>query len=381
MTTGKYPSVLRVVIGADALLSEALERLVTAESDMVCVATVGDAASLPRSVAKCRPEIILVDLSWGEPAVKAVDWVMEHQPTPVVALDCLARTPSTVARAQTVLDQGAVSVHQAVDASSLESEAGRSLLRDLRAAARVPMVRRRINGGGRSTPEWTAQKPVRESDRVQVAAASGRNTAELLVQPRAVSLIAVGASTGGPPCIREVLAGMHAKSPPALVVQHMPADFMSGFAEWLAPLLRVPVLVAAHGQKPLPGHVYVAPGGRHLTLGAGGRLEVRDGPLVSYQRPAVDVLFESIAEKAQGVAAGVLLTGMGEDGARGLSAMRTKGHLTVAQDEASSLVFGMPGAAIALGAAQHIAAPAAIAEALSRLFFLDEATASKARNS
>ncbi len=380
MTTGKYPSVLRVVIGVDAPLSEALERLVAAESDMVCVATVADAASLSRSVAKCRPEIVLIDLSWGEPAVKAVDWVMENQPTPVVALDCLARTPSTLARAQTVLDQGAVSVHQAVDASSLESEAGRSLIRELRAAARVPLVRRRINGGGRSASEWTGPKPLRESDRVQVAH-SGRNTAELLVQPRAVSLVAVGASTGGPPCIREVLAGMHAKSPPTLVVQHMPADFMSGFAEWLAPLLRVPVLVAVHGQKPLPGHVYVAPGGLHLTLGAGGRLEVRDGPLVSYQRPAVDVLFESLAEKAQGVAAGVLLTGMGEDGARGLLAMRKAGHVTMAQDEASSLVFGMPGTAIALGAAQHIAAPPAIAEALSRLFFLDEPTASKARNS
>jgi two-component system chemotaxis response regulator CheB len=193
---------------------------------------------------------------------------------------------------------------------------------------------------------------------------------DLSLGPRGVSLIAVGASTGGPPCIRQVLANLHAKSPPALVVQHMPPEFMSGFVSWLGPLLPVPVVEAEHFQPLLPGRIYVAPGGRHLTLAPKQTLVITDGPAVSYQRPSVDVLFNSVAEHAEGVAAGVLLTGMGEDGAQGLLGMRRRGHVTVAQDEASSLIFGMPGSAIALGAAAHVASPTAIAEALGRLTFL-----------
>ena len=168
-------------------------------------------------------------------------------------------------------------------------------------------------------------------------------------------IVAIGASTGGARALETILTRLPADSPAILIVQHMPAVFTALFAERLDGLCRIEVREARHGDRVLPGRALVAPGGRHMSVrrGAGYAVEVRDGPAVNRHAPSVDVLFRSVAEAAGGNALGILLTGMGDDGARGLRAMHDAGAATIAQDEASCVVFGMPRAAIALGAVDH----------------------------
>ena len=187
----------------------------------------------------------------------------------------------------------------------------------------------------------------------------------------APSLIAIGASTGGTEAVREVLCGLSSQPPPIAVVQHMPAGFTAAFASWLARSTGLAVKEAAAGDRLIPGVVLVAPGGRHLRLrrGPGGPIaelvaEIVDGPLVQRHRPSVDVLFSSVASAVGASAVGVLLTGMGDDGVAGMRAMRDAGARTLAQDEASCAVFGMPRAAIQAGVVDQVVPLAGMARAI-----------------
>jgi len=171
-------------------------------------------------------------------------------------------------------------------------------------------------------------------------------------------VIAIGASTGGTEALKVVLSRISPQCPPILVAQHMPAAFTRSFAQRLDSLCRITISEAADGDKLLDGHAYIAPGHSHLTLVRRGGLffaRLRDTPPVNRHRPSVDVLFESVAEAAGRRAAGAILTGMGKDGALGLLAMKRAGGRTIAQDEASCAVFGMPREAIAIGAVDEVA--------------------------
>jgi two-component system chemotaxis response regulator CheB len=183
--------------------------------------------------------------------------------------------------------------------------------------------------------------------RSRAGASAGFSTTERIV--------AIGASTGGVEALREVLCGLPADSPAVVVTQHMPAGFTTRFAERLDTLAQVMVQEAADGQRILPGHVYIAPGNWHLEVvrtGANYTCRLNDGPAVSGHRPSVDVLFRSVATNARGNAIGVILTGMGKDGAEGLKQMRAAGAATIGQNEATCIVYGMPKAAAALGATE-----------------------------
>lgn len=178
------------------------------------------------------------------------------------------------------------------------------------------------------------------------------------------SLIAIGASTGGTEAIRVVIGGLPADAPAVLITQHMPERFTRSFAERLDRLCAVKVKEAEDGERIQPGHVYIAPGHSHLSLarnGASYQAVVQAGPPVNRHRPSVDVLFESVARVAGTRAVGVLLTGMGKDGAQGLLQMRQAGALTLAQDAASCVVYGMPREAAEIGAACEVLDLAAIA--------------------
>lgn len=174
--------------------------------------------------------------------------------------------------------------------------------------------------------------------------------------PRKVKLFAIGASTGGPMALLTILSGLPLDLPvPVLIVQHILKGFTQSFVEWLAGASHFPLHVAAHGEIPLAGHAYVAPDGWHMGISSGPRILLSDGPPENGGlRPAVDYLFRSVAQTLGPCAVGVLLTGMGRDGAEELKAMKDKGALTIAQDEASSVIHGMPGVAIKLGAAVHV---------------------------
>lgn len=170
-------------------------------------------------------------------------------------------------------------------------------------------------------------------------------------------IIAIGSSTGGTEALKEVLGSMPSNCPGIVIAQHMPEAFTRPFAERLDRTTGLIAKEAENGDQILPGHVYVAPGGQHLEVkldGARYRCRLTDAPPVNRFKPSVDVLFDSVAKYAGKNAVGVILTGMGKDGAVGLKGMQEKGALTIAQDEASSIVWGMPGAAVELGAADHV---------------------------
>jgi two-component system chemotaxis response regulator CheB len=180
-------------------------------------------------------------------------------------------------------------------------------------------------------------------------------------------VIAIGASTGGTEAIQKILVGLPENCPGVVIAQHIPAVFSRSFANRLNELCAIRVREAEPGDPVEPGLALVAPGNFHMLLKrapAGYRVEIKDGPLVCYQRPAVDVLFHSVAQAAGSNATGAILTGMGADGAQGMLAMKKAGARTLAQDEASCVVFGMPKEAIRLGAVDRVLALSAMPDAL-----------------
>lgn len=183
-------------------------------------------------------------------------------------------------------------------------------------------------------------------------------------------IIAIGASTGGTEAIKDVLLEMPPDAPGIVITQHIPAGFSGSFARRLNGLTALTVCEAQDGQQILPGHAYIAPGGRHLSVDRSGArfiCRVQDGPAVNRHKPSVDVLFRSVARNAAGNAVGAILTGMGDDGAEGLKAMRAAGARTVAQDERTSVVWGMPGSAVKAGAVEEVLPLAEIAARLLQL--------------
>jgi two-component system chemotaxis response regulator CheB len=185
--------------------------------------------------------------------------------------------------------------------------------------------------------------------------------------PLKTSLIAIGASTGGPPAIRSTLALMDPeKAPPVVIVQHMSTDFLVSFAAWLDGVCPLSVSLAQSGKPMKPGHAYIAPGDRHLTV-TRHAMTLSDGPPVQFQKPSVDVLFDSVAKTYGASAIGVLLTGMGRDGATGLLKMSQAGACALAQDEESCLVYGMPRVASEMGAPCLSAPPGHMARLLARV--------------
>jgi two-component system chemotaxis response regulator CheB len=183
---------------------------------------------------------------------------------------------------------------------------------------------------------------------------------------REVKLIAIAGSTGAPGVVAEILSGAGGRRmPPILIVQHMARGFVGGFARWLADHAKFPVRLAEQGMMPANGEAYVAPDDRHLGLDRSGRIALSAAPSEEGFRPSGNFLFRSVAAVTGASALGVLLSGMGRDGASGLMALRQVGATTIAQDEGSCVVFGMPREAIALGAAEHILAPPDIARMLA----------------
>jgi two-component system chemotaxis response regulator CheB len=269
--------------------------------------------------------------------------------------------------------------------SSLVEEGSETLLQALEAGAVDVILKPRVGIADhlsearmliRETVRGAALARVRGRPRGTAAAPAQRLTADAMLpapSSRAMSrttemVVCMGASTGGTEALREVLEALPANAPGIVIVQHMPESFTRAFARRLDGLCEVDVKEAEDGDTVMPGRVLIAPGGlRHTLLsrqGARYTVSVREGPLVSRHRPSVDVLFRSAAQVAGSNAVGIIMTGMGDDGARGLLEMRTAGARTMAQDEATSIVFGMPKEAIIRGAAEKIIPLHAIAREL-----------------
>lgn len=322
-----------------ALIRSLMTEIINSQPDMVVVATASDPLIARDLVKQHNPDVMTLDVEMPRmDGLEFLEKLMRLRPMPVVMVSSLTERGSEAALR--ALELGAIDF---VTKPRLGLRDGLLNYTDLIAGKIRIAAAARLLPGRRSVPA----SPVVVAD------------APLLRNPllSTEKLIIIGASTGGTEAIREVLQTLPPDSPGILIAQHMPAGFTHSFAQRLNGLCRIAVSEAVQGERILPGHAYIAPGGFHLSLTRSGANYVAKVDLeapVNRHRPSVDVLFDSAARHAGKNAVGVILTGMGRDGAEGLLRMRQAGAYTLAQDEASCVVFGMPREAIALGAACEV---------------------------
>jgi two-component system chemotaxis response regulator CheB len=340
--------VIRVLVVDDSAvvrttLTEQLQRF----DDIEVVGSAADPYIARDKIVTLNPDVVTLDLEMPRmDGLTFLDRVMRHHPLPVVVVSSL--TPRHSEAAVRALSLGAVDVVCKPGSTYSVPQVGEHLVHAVRNAARAGVAIRR---GALVSRETTASPP-------PLAAIEATN-----------KIIAIGASTGGTRALETVLSRMPAGAPGMVVVQHMSAGFTEAFANRLSQNCRLDVREARDGDAITSGVVLIAPAGKHMLVQASGAnlvARTKLGPPVHHQRPAVDVLFESVARATGRNAVGAVLTGMGADGAKGLLAMRNVGAHTIAQDEATSVVFGMPKEAIALGAAHEVLPLGEIAAACLR---------------
>lgn len=324
-----------------ALIRSLMTEIINSQHDMIVVATASDPLIARDLVKQHNPDVMTLDVEMPRmDGLEFLEKLMRLRPMPVVMVSSLTERGSEAALR--ALELGAIDF---VTKPRLGIRDGLLAYTDL-IAGKI-----RIAATARLLPARRSQAP---------GSAATMAEAPLLHSPMMSTekLIIIGASTGGTEAIREVLQPLPPDSPGIMIAQHMPPGFTNSFAQRLHGLCRIAVTEAVHGERILPGHAYIAPGGFHLSLmrsGANYVAHVDQAPPVNRHRPSIDVLFDSAAKHAGKNAIGVILTGMGRDGADGLLHMRQAGAHTLAQDEASCVVFGMPREAIENGAAVEIA--------------------------
>ncbi len=323
-----------LVIDDSALIRKVLAQIIDAQDDLVCIGAASDPYAARDMIRDLSPDVLTLDIEMPRmDGLEFLEKLMRLRPTPVVMVSSLTSLGADATLR--ALELGAIDF---VAKPKLGIEQGlldyaRELTDKIRIAAQARLQ-------GRPTPGAPQRQP---------------SPARSLASTE--KLIMIGASTGGTEAIREVLAAMPPDSPGILITQHMPPGFTKSFADRLDKICRISVKEAEHGERVLPGHAYIAPGNRHLMLtknGANYQTALSDDPPVNRHRPSVDVLFRSAAKVAGPSVLGVMLTGMGKDGATAMHEMRVAGSYNFAQDEASCVVFGMPREAINAGAVHEV---------------------------
>lgn len=343
-------SPIRVLVADDSEVArDLLAFLLEVDPAIEVVGTASNGEMAVEMAARLKPDVITMDIHMPRlDGYEATRRIMETCPTRIVMVTASA-LPFEVAETFKALEAGALTVvgrplgpgHAEFDASA------RELRQTVKLMSEVSVVRR-----------W--EKPKAAS--AEVLPPLARRGAG------PVRLVAIGASTGGPLVLETMLAQLPVDfAAPLAIVQHMSAGFTEGFVNWLGEASGFPVRLAQHGSQMRSGAAYLAPDHYHMHIDDNGMIELVDGPPENNLRPAVSCLFRSVARVYGSQAVGVLLTGMGSDGAAELKAMRAAGAVTIAQDKDSSVVNGMPGAAVALGAAEYVLPPDEIAALLRRL--------------
>ncbi len=331
MSFGSRTRVL--VVDDSAIVRKVLSDILSAQPDLEVVGTAPDPYVARDKIVALRPDVLTLDIEMPRmDGLTFLDRLMHHHPMPVIVISSL--TQSSTKAALEAMHRGAVDV--------LAKPGGPYSVGDLRED-----LPRRVRAAAVSRP----RRPHMEPAPARLAPAAGQRVLHH-------QLIAIGASTGGTRAIEQVLRSMPAEVPPIVITQHIPPGFSAAFAERLAHVCAMDVREAQGGEMLQDGCALIAPGNFHLIVErAGGenwRTRLDGGPKVCYQRPSVDVMFRSVAECAGRQSTGVLLTGMGSDGAEGLVALRHAGGRTIAQSEETCVVFGMPREAIRLGGAERV---------------------------
>jgi two-component system chemotaxis response regulator CheB len=331
---GKERPINVLVVDDSKVVRMFLVHILGSDPQIRVIGEVDDGQAALEFVKENQPDVVLMDIHMpGLDGFEATRLIMETHPVPIII--CSATTnPRELATTFRLLEAGAVAcLEKPIGREHADFEAVvANLLQTIKLMSEVKVVRR-----------WP---------RSRLASSVMARPMELKSASGGVKLIGIGASTGGPPVLQTILAGLPKDFPvPILVVQHIARGFLPGLAEWLNQTTGFQVHLGSYGTVPLPGHVYLAPDGFHMGLSPSGRiLLTKEGP-TNGLRPAVSYLFRTLAEVCGRHAVGVLLTGMGKDGAAELRYLKDKGATTIAQDRESSVVHGMPGEAIALGGA------------------------------
>ena len=345
-----------MVVDDSAVVRQVVAGLLAAAPGIEVTAAVADPLLAIERLKQQWPDVIVLDVEM--PRMDGITFlrrIMAERPTPVVI--CSTLTEKGAKTTMEALAAGAVAIvtKPKLGLKQFLSDAGDELVSTVRAASRANM--RRIVARAADAPPLVA--PAKHTADVILAAAGSR-----AMTATTERVVALGTSTGGTQALEEVLTALPRVSPGIVIVQHMPEKFTAAFAARLDGLCRIEVKEAQHNDRVVPGRALIAPGGRHMLLKRSGAqyfVEVVDGPLVNRHRPSVDVMFRSVAKSAGVNALGVIMTGMGDDGAAGLAEMRNAGARTLAQDEDSCVVFGMPKEAIKRGGVERTVPLGAIA--------------------
>ena len=330
---------IKVLLVADApTLGGEFIRSLQRDGDIAVIGQVVTGEVAIELVLREGPDAIILGISTSDASGQDfIEQVMARAPTPLVVLNSRIVDRESPESVEAIV-AGALEALPAPDRWTEELET--QLRHVVRQISKV-LVIRHPRGALSRTSARVARKPE-----------GGRQ-----------AVVALAASTGGPTALATVLAGLGGLAAPVLIVQHLHPEFTAGLVGWMSRASALPVQLATHDAVARPGHVYLAPGGLHLRLAANGRLELADSPVAVHQ-PSADELFKSVAAHAGSAAVGVILTGMGADGAQGLLEIHRRGGQTFGQDEASCAVFGMPQAAKRLGALTTLAAPEELATAI-----------------
>ncbi len=344
-----------VVVDDSALVRGLLAEIINRQPDMACIGAAADPLAAREMIRNLNPDVITLDVEM--PRMDGIDFLsrlMRLRPMPVVMVSTLTERGAEVTLR--ALELGAVDfvAKPKIGVSDGLRQLGQEITEKIRIAARAHV--RRLPT---AAPPAATGAPAAAGSTPKPPPSIGRLSTE--------KIIFIGASTGGTEATREVLVQLPPDAPAVMITQHMPPGFTRSYAARLDGLARIRVAEARDGERVLPGHAYIAPGGLHLSVersGANYIARVRDGEPVNRHKPSVEVLFESAARIVGPNALGVMLTGMGADGARAMKGMRDAGSWNVCQDEASCVVFGMPREAIAQGAAHEVLPLTRIAPAL-----------------
>ena len=334
MSMASQPRVRVMVVEDSLVVRQLLVHIIASDPRLVVAAAVSSAEEALREIGRVQPDVVSMDIRLpGMDGLEATRQIMSEHPTPIVVIaDSIE--DSSLKISMNALRAGALTVVEKPVGLSSANYAGiaSTICTQLYIMSQVPVVRQRsfapwrdkiTNTAPKRDPEWSATLP---------------------------SIMGIAASTGGPPALAKVLGALPEDFPlPILLVQHMGAPFMEGFASWLNGLMPLKVRLAQDHEIPMAGNVYVAPGDRHLLLSPAGTLKVSAEPPVGNQRPSATMLFQSMARSVGRRGLGVILTGMGEDGALGLVEMRQAGGYGLAEDESTAVVYGMPAAATRMG--------------------------------